>query len=489
MLARCKKVLSEACDRFVANANDYPYRMSMPPESIKFGAYGWLFPGSQFGYHLLMGYKMAGKAEYLECARDNLNYLMGENPAGYFLHSSGLGFKRAIELVSNQSTFDSIIEPTPGIPSGVGSPGIYWLNQYGKTPGWGVYPKDYPLMNRWYDGFNVNTEFTTDVLAKELIVAGYVAKRPEAARPRPAVTLVADQVTGTAPLVVKFHAETKLTAGHVRFVFWDFDDESFSTELNPVHTFKDDGKLYHVGVTIIDDVGALAYQETYVTCKRKVSSGPEKPYVFDDQTLLLFHFDHDMAPVGKVKSTSKMDIGRPSREPAHVVPIPPHFMTSPSSGVLQMDSGDQLRVSFQSDELDQSKGLTVEAMMYLSSFAGWGWDLADPMILGVFQSNDSYIGLRQEKWGKAGAPYAAAANSKMVAAERIREVFPMDRWVHVLMDYDGKGHSRFFIDGQLTGTTDVAPFKSGLGSPMILCVGAIKGMVSELRLSRGLRMP
>ena len=117
MVARCKAAVRQACEKYIREGEAHPYRMSMPTESIQHGSYGWYFPSDMFGYDLLMAYAIQKDERLLNCALDNLGYEMGANPFGY-CQQTGLGSKRNIEVVDNESTFDRIIEPVPGIPLG-----------------------------------------------------------------------------------------------------------------------------------------------------------------------------------------------------------------------------------------------------------------------------------------------------------------------------------------------------------------------------------
>ncbi|MEX0777676.1 MAG: glycoside hydrolase family 9 protein [Phycisphaeraceae bacterium] len=227
MLERCRSAIRDACRMHVEDAAAYPYRLSMPRPSISHGAYGWYFPGDLAGYNLLMGYALDGDEKLLQVALSNLDYICGANPSGYFLQT-GLGAKRNIEVVDQESVYDRIIEPVPGLPLGIGSTGFYWLNQYGRSVGEGTYPNNWPLMNRWYDGFNVQTEFTMGPMMRETLVAAIFAEVGPQPHARPKVAIKADALQGPAPHAVQFSLDAVAVDGEIRQVFWDFGDETFS---------------------------------------------------------------------------------------------------------------------------------------------------------------------------------------------------------------------------------------------------------------------
>jgi hypothetical protein len=150
---------------------------------------------------------------------------------------------------------------------GVGSPTFYRFSLYGNEPEAGTYPSDWPLMNRWYDGFNVQTEFTTGPLARETVVAAYFAKPDSRRVARPRVQIVADRRAISSSVEVKFRIQAVTPGGRVRQVFWDFDDESFSTDQSPTHHFASASKAYTVAVTIIDDQGVSAFDTIQISTR------------------------------------------------------------------------------------------------------------------------------------------------------------------------------------------------------------------------------
>jgi hypothetical protein len=265
MEEKCRSVLRDACAKFIKEGGEFPYRLSMPSDALRTGRYGWYFPGSMFGYHLLMGYAVEGRKEYLQCALDNISYEMGASAFGYFLQT-GLGRKRNIEVVGDVSTNDGIIEPVPGLPLGIGTPDFYWLSKYDREIGEGTYPDNWPLMNRWYDGFNVQSEFTSPELIRETIVAGFFSGIAKDRAQRPTVRIKASTLKGPAPLRVQFEAEASSPGGRIREYFWDFGDESFSTRRAPAHVFDAAARQHEVCVTVIDDQGGSAYDVVEVFC-------------------------------------------------------------------------------------------------------------------------------------------------------------------------------------------------------------------------------
>jgi glycosyl hydrolase family 9/cellulase-like Ig domain-containing protein/PKD domain-containing protein len=479
MLAKCRTALREACAMHLADSAAFPYRLSMPQPTIRHGNYGWVFPGDLAGYNLLMGYAVDGDRRYLECALDNLAYTCGANPSGYFLQT-GLGWKRNIEVVSDASNSDGITEPIPGLPLGIGSGEFYWLSQYEKQVAEGTYPAKWPLMNRWYDGFNVSTEFTMAPMMRETIVAGFFSDLRTPPGRRPTVKIQADRTSGPGPLAVRFEIRT---SARVRQVFWDFGDESFSTQRAPGHTFRDPGRQYPVAVTVINEDGLSAYDEIEVYCGAQNPRYPQEEYQPDAKTLLLFHLNGDLRDASGRGLELKAEAKRAhERRSYRFSSRPPGWMAQPRGSCLVLDGAEQLAVTIPQEALPDpaSTPLTLEMMLYLQEFAGWSYP-GDPLLLGLRNDWDSALGWQQDTWDKVDAPHFG----KVVTSEEFARKFPRERWCQVKIAYDGQGRARFLVDGQAWGTMEGPVFKPGLKKPLVLTVGPFRGMVDEVRVRVG----
>ena len=483
---KCRQALREACAKCLKDSAGFPYRLSMPAESIRHGSYGWYFPGDMFGYTLLLGYALDGKKEYLECALRNLDYEAGANAFGYFLQT-GLGSKRNIECVDNDSVFDRIIEPVPGLPLGIGSAGFYWLAKYDRAVGAGTWPVQWPLMNRWSDGFNVQTEFTMAPLARETVVAGYFSRIAPGPHRRPTVKIRADRLTGPAPMAVKFEAQAASPGGRIREYFWDFGDETFSTQAAPTHVFDAPGRTYPVCVTVVDDQGATAYDTAAVGCTVEKAAYPREEFRPDADTIALYHFDGDL----KDSSGRGLDLAAKTgvaERQAHRFAAAPLWMARPEGSCLDLDGAEQFSATLPRELVGDPAAtpLTFEAMVYVEEFAGWGYP-GNPILLGVAARYDSWLGWRQGTWDKAQAPQLAGGAGTMVPAEAFVKDFPRGRWCQVRIAWDGRESARFFVDGQLFGEGKGAAFKPGAKEPLVFSLGPLRGLVDEVRVSKSVR--
>jgi hypothetical protein len=484
MLARCKAELRTQCQTLVEDGAAYPYRLSVPKPVISSGLYGWYFPGDAAGYDLLMGYAMDKDPRYLQCALDNISYTCGANPSGYFL-MTGIGFKRNIEAVSNQSTSNNIIEPVPGLPLGIGTPDFYWLNNYGKKPGEGEYPAKWPIMNRWYDGFNVHSEFTTGPMMRETIVAGYFADVAHRNYDRPTVKITADTQRGFAPLTVHFHARTTTASqSHIRQYFWDFGDESFSTESDPVHAFPNPGSETTVAVTVLDQDGRSAYDVTRITAAAEHPGYPTVRPTFNMQTLLMYPLNGDLndssdhAPALSVITAQGMH-----RKPYHFTTDPAGWTAEKKGACLELDGNEQFAVEIPQGLLSDPAhtAFSIQMMLLLNDFSGWAYP-GNPTLLGL-EGNDSELRWWQGTWDRAMAP-GFGRELQGIASKKFASDFPRNRWCQVRITYDGQQNAEFFVDGQSWGTASVKLPSDAAGQPLKLVMGPFRGLVSQLEMSK-----
>jgi len=484
MLRRCREALVAACEMHVADGEKHPYRLSIPQPTIRHGQYAWHFPGDAWGFNLLAGYALTKDRRYLQCALDNFYFTLGINPWGY-CQQTGLGQKRNIEVVDNESWFDDIIEPVSGLPLGIGSEGFYWLNQYGKTVGKGTYPENWPLLNRWYDGFNVRTEFSIAPLVREAIVAGFFSRMKRGQNARPRVKIRPSRLVGPAPLEVAFRAEAEDPDGRIRSYFWDFDDESFSIQESPVHLFTHVGKQHTVCVTVMDDEGGTAYDQIRVASRLSDSRLPARPFDADQHTLALYHFDRDLSDASGHGLALKVTVGAPNKRPFGFDPQP-LWMSQPSGACLRLRGREHFTVTVPKKLLAKpaTTAWTIEMLLYLESFGGSGYPAGDSMVLGLHQAWDAWLGWKEGRWSRAHAPMFGGPKLTAINDERFAKEFPRERWCQVRIVYDGRGQGRFEIDGKLLGQGEGRFFNPVRRNPTTFSFGPFYGLVDEVRVSK-----
>ena len=90
----------------------------------------------------------------------------------------------------------------------------------------------------------------------------------------PIANIIADPLTGTAPLVVAFQGDQSTDPdGNIASYAWDFGDGNSSNEMNPTHTYTEAG-TYTAMLTVTDDLGAVGtYSETIVVSPAQDGGG------------------------------------------------------------------------------------------------------------------------------------------------------------------------------------------------------------------------
>jgi hypothetical protein len=161
---------------------------------------------------------------------------------------------------------------------------------------------------------------------------------------------------------------------------------------------------------------------------------------------------------------------------------PPMWMATPSGSCVETRGAEQLVCEIPAAAFKADGAWALEAMIYLKDFAGWSYP-GNPILLGVEQDNDAWVGWRQETWEKARLPKFGAAGVAAVAPDKFKD-FPRERWCQVRVAYDGKGRATLTVDGEKWG--EVSGVKMKAGKAARVTVGPFKGSVDEVRLIQGL---
>jgi hypothetical protein len=238
-----------------------------------------------------------------------------------------------------------------------------------------------------------------------------------------------------------------------------------------------------VAVTVVDANGLRGYALAAVTCTVATEAYPREEFPADGRTLALYHFNGDLKDASGHGLDLKAD-GKRAKEkrPFGFSSQPPMWMSQPAGSCLVLDGAEQFKVTIPATVLHDAAGtpLSMEMMLYLQEFAGWGYD-GNPVLLGLQNDWDSLLGWKQETWEKAGGPMF----SKVIEPARFVKDFPRERWCQVKITWDGKGKAMFFVDGKAWGTIAGPTLKPGLAAPLTFSVGPFKGMVDEVRLRTG----
>ncbi|KAG2426253.1 hypothetical protein HXX76_013011 [Chlamydomonas incerta] len=286
MAGRCVEALATAARLFKQEADENQYGLSLPSRTMWVYGYGWFFPTDRAAHLLvaaaLLGPPPAGGAAGLGAAglgavnaseaagwrgaaAAQVSYMLGGGPQGYSL-VTGLGARRLTNVVDQESLYDQLEPPWPGLPIGL-TGGVAWVAAFGSAPG-AMFPPGaaYPSQGRVVDVWNLQAEFVVVNLAQSLAVltalsdasTGLHATPP----PPPNITSLALSAGwGVAPLTVRFSLYVAGPADAVASVEWHFGDGGHSYQAAPTHTYWEAGRQLHGFVAIVDRWGQMATRE------------------------------------------------------------------------------------------------------------------------------------------------------------------------------------------------------------------------------------
>jgi hypothetical protein len=169
LLTRCEDEIVACAEDWVAAARDSAYGVSLPEPTKRVTGGGWFFPSDQaFDIAVAAQLDFPPMADrrpaFREAVISNLNYEAGSNPVNVCF-ITGLGWKRPIEIVHQYAQNDRRALPLSGILLGSVQQGFSWVGTYKGELGALSFPLDgskdypYPLLDRWGESFNLQTEF------------------------------------------------------------------------------------------------------------------------------------------------------------------------------------------------------------------------------------------------------------------------------------------------------------------------------------------
>ena len=101
-----------------------------------------------------------------------------------------------------------------------------------------------------------------------LLVNGGIVAPPPGGNSPPVAVVAVDLNSGKAPLTVQFNGTGSYDPdGSITGYSWDFNDGSYSEDMNPQHMFTDPGS-YAVTLTVTDDGGKTANGFVDIVVKR-----------------------------------------------------------------------------------------------------------------------------------------------------------------------------------------------------------------------------
>jgi hypothetical protein len=185
MLRACEDELIAAAEDAVRASAECAYGTSYPEPMKRVIGGGWYFStnlafdlaaAAQLDFPSMADRRPAYRAAVIA----NLNFEAGTNPLNECF-ITGLGWKRPIEIVHQYAQNDRRVLPPSGIPLGSIQEGFSWFGLYKSELGAQSFPLDspkdgpgYPILDRWGDVFNLQTEFVVPVQARALAASAWL---------------------------------------------------------------------------------------------------------------------------------------------------------------------------------------------------------------------------------------------------------------------------------------------------------------------------
>ncbi|KXZ49121.1 hypothetical protein GPECTOR_23g50 [Gonium pectorale] len=506
---RCLDELASVARAYLVDAKTNPYRLAAHSRDFRIFGYGWFFP-TEAATHLLVAAALAGSnateaAEWRNLAAQQVHYMLGANPQGISL-ISGIGARRIHNIVDQESVYDDIDPPWPGLPQGISS-GFSWLSMYGSALGAAFPPGiDYPSLHRTGDYFDVNTEFTVPNLAQTLGVLAVLAggAMGPALPPPPSISVYVSPSSGAAPLSVDLSVAISGNLSSIAYVEWDLGDLGHSYQGALTHVYAEPGRVHRGTVTVVDRAGQAATQSfTIFTCW----PDGERPALPPPSGLsLVARLAHDApasswsGPLPPLLLATTIAAGPDSNgiSVAGVVPAGSAASTSASNLVWQGPpsawSGSALRLARFEDTAAYTLpsgsqalstllngavgGLALEAWLYVERWLSYS--RGNLFMLGLAQGSDRLFGLQ-----------GAFGNDTQLGSR-----LTLGRWHHLRLaatapgvggSTGGNGSCSAWVDGQLAvsvpGCNAAKVFDyCKASSTYQLVVGGFTGYVDAVRL-------
>ena len=531
MAAACLDELRFAAE-FRLNTTQPAFGLMMPDQAIRFRQYGWFFPQA-ISYTLLIA--AAANAvdgrdqQIVQAVHTTWDYLLGANPGGHSLFT-GFGAQRMRSIVDQDSVNDGIDPPVPGIPVGLAS-GPSWLGQYGRAEGviWPAYAT-YPILAHQFDGFNVNREFTVQMLAFSMVTSSYFASTPAQMTTwgaeqnlAPVITAVHTNTTyGHVPLSAQFSVDAfdPNPGGYLSKVVWEFESvedrsaQSQSQADRPVHTFRAPYRTQAVGVTVTSSFGKDTFMRS-APISTTPASYPFRPApaVVDQHTMAILrpstradgmvlrnpHSAHD-GPIAGVRTVTS---GAPALDDSNLL-----WMANRSGFAVRFtDANDSLTFVLPARTFASGLGpmgggtLSIALKLYVTGSGqgdgepiGWGHKgngFGRNILAGVYQSYERGFAWSAGEWDRP--PDGASINLRspaipahgkvdtILSAANLSNAMPFGAWYQLEFALTPHG-SVFFVNGVALARSPYCTFFDPTAT-LNFTLGGFDGWVDDVALS------
>jgi len=387
---QCQLRYKEMMDQYVQHSNETPYNLILDPALKRWGRVGWFFPIHKFGYDLVLGAKLFNKTEYLDLAKEQMNYTLGANPLNKSF-ITGIGTNRVLSLVDQKSLYDSREQPVIGIPVAPISSDFSWNSLYNKDLYSFTFPTDrsFPLLEKYYDGWNVNGEFTIEKLGSMLIVAAsFVENNSNQSIVYPKFTLLNNEGNVTIDFE---NPEINSSCSYMWFVNGLPESTQKTISINDL-----DADIYSLGLELIDNkTGGRWFDELLLSSNGYVQDNSIIQNNDSNASYLQWDFSSNLD-----SSDSFFDKALNYFGSNYYFDIENLFWMKHQSGSslrIFNNSGVKGELSEESHPWDTVNEVSISSMVYLKSF----FDISEAAtILSFNQSWDNQITLRKVAWEK-----------------------------------------------------------------------------------------
>jgi hypothetical protein len=301
MLARCRSGghgVLDAARATLSWQDRWITKHSFSPQAYSFGRWGWYFLSDIASYDLLLAASLVDENErnrFVQAALFNADQELG-NTADNRSMITGIGARRPVDIVHQNARFDGIVEPVPGIPLGI-HPAGFNRGTSDRALMARYLVDELPIAYRYVDAWNIEQEFTVDVLSRTLMTYAMLGHAENQKSGFPNLVIHANgnktSVEGEAPFPVSFRADGQgSNSKSIREYYWDIGNEEFFSGDAFQYTFTAPG-LYTVVCTATDDAGWPAFAQVNVRVREPVHQLPNggKGWNVNPHTYGVWRFD------------------------------------------------------------------------------------------------------------------------------------------------------------------------------------------------------
>ncbi len=457
-------------------------RVSFAPEAWNYGRWGWYFLSDVSSYDLVLAATLIPDPEreaFLQAACFNADQEFG-NAADDVVSITGLGVKRPVDHVHQISRFSGLVEPVPGIPLGFHPAGYNRGNNWRSIMA-SFMVRELPVAYRYADCWNVEQEFTVQILGPTLMTYAMLAE-PAAQKPgRPDLRITAngltEAVTGNAPFRVTFQAETTGANGKaIRDFYWDLSNEEMAADPSFTYTFRVPG-LYPVACSVTDEDGWMSYRTILVCVAQPEAERPHggEPFAATAGTYALWRFDQGLND--EVKGLAAELQGGAALSTENLL-----WMKRPGGQAVRFQKeGDRVLVRLPDRLLNDPTFQTVRIEALVNYEKDLAWSEAGNLL--VLDCNyNTKLGLLKNRWmGKSFYGISEEEKKNPEKEKQWRAVTePRPGWMTWALGIDRASGTSYFesAHGRVEFTYQPGPAKN----ENILEIGGFIGFLDEVRI-------